>query len=52
MRAPYCLVPEPVDDLSEGALEDVVGQHHDALVPIDEPLGQPERLRDPPGRSW
>ena len=42
------LVPEPVDDLSERALEDVVGEHHGALAPVDEPLGQPERLRDPP----
>jgi hypothetical protein len=32
----------------ERPLEDVVGEHHADAVAVDEPLGEPERVCDPP----
>ena len=43
------LALEVLDDRSQGRLEDVVGEQHAHLVAADEPLSEPERVRDPAG---
>jgi hypothetical protein len=44
---PVLLVAKRVDDRSQRSFEDVVRQHDDAVVAVDEVLGEPERLRNP-----
>src|SRR5205809_7161763 len=41
------LAAEVVNGVPERALEDVVGEHHADAVSCNEPLGEPQRFRDP-----
>ena len=49
MRAPVGIGPEGVDHGPDGALHDVVGQHDEHRVAVDEALGQAQGLGDAAG---
>ena len=48
-RAPASWASKRSTTVADRPLEHVVGEHHDAAVAVDEPLGQPERVRDAAG---
>ena len=47
--APVLLAPEALDGGEQRALENVVGEHHDAVPLLNEVLREPERLGDASG---